>query len=34
LDIGDLGDEEFWIFVIFAIVGIPTLLYGIKKASD
>ena len=34
LHIGDLEDEEFWAFVFFAMIGVPTLLYGIKKASD
>lgn len=27
-------DENFFAFVFFAIIGIPTLLYGINKASN
>lgn len=33
LNFGDLGNEEFWSFVFFAIIGIPILLFGINKAS-
>jgi len=34
LDFGDLGDEEFWAFVFFAVFGVPMLLFGINKASN
>ena len=27
-------DERFWAFVFFAVIGIPTLLFGINKASN
>jgi hypothetical protein len=30
----DFENEDFWAFVFFAIIGIPTLLYGINKASN
>ena len=28
-----LGYEEFWMFFLFALIGVPTLLYGISNAS-
>jgi hypothetical protein len=34
LDFGDLENEEFWAFVFFSMLGIPTLLFGINKASN
>ncbi len=34
LDFGDLEDEEFWAFVVFAVIGIPILLFGINKGSN
>ncbi len=30
----EIESEDFWAFVFFAIIGIPTLLYGIKKAAN
>ena len=34
IEFSDFEDEEFWSFVFFAAIGIPTLLYGINKASN
>jgi hypothetical protein len=34
VDYVDFENEDFWLFVFFAIIGIPTLLYGINKASN
>lgn len=30
----DFGDEAFWGFVFFAVIGIPILLFGIDRASN
>ena len=30
----DIESEDFWLFVFFTIIGIPTLLYGIEKMSE
>ncbi|BCO31169.1 hypothetical protein TspCOW1_12720 [Thiohalobacter sp. COW1] len=32
--LSDIGEEDFLTFLILAIVGIPTLLFGIKKLSS
>lgn len=32
--LSDIGEEDFVTFLILAIVGIPTLLFGIKKLSS
>ena len=34
LDLEDLGDQEFLAFIIFSLVGIPMLLFGINIASN
>ena len=30
----DMSDERFLLFVFFAIIGFPLMLYGIDKAND
>lgn len=33
-DLDLLEENAFWSFVVFAVIGIPLLIFGIKKASD
>ena len=30
----DFDDEAFFVFIVFAVIGIPTLLFGLNKASS
>lgn len=32
--LSDIGEEDFVTYLVLAIVGIPTLLFGIKKLSS
>lgn len=34
IGLGDLNDREFQVFALFALLGIPCLLFGVFKLSD
>ena len=32
--LSDIDSKDIWGFIIFAMVGVPTLLYGVNKLAD
>ena len=32
--LSDIEDEDIWAFIFFAVVGVPTLLFGVNKLAE